>query len=440
MESTVGMSVRTRIHPVVDMLDVEEHDYSAGDEESEPRRVHCPFLPGMSDKQAGQPDYGEERHRKGEVLHVVNQQESAPARGAAVEPLLQPQKGHCDGSERKQQAALIIARPRVCGGKEGAHHGKHCEDQELHPEAEPRPESAFRVVGRRRVWSILVSSAGGTLAHFGRKQRDGRYNRIPKGSADACCLSPSPQPSLHARLEPEGSREGPRLPADGLIIDLEDAVAAEAKEGARAIAAAALAAGGYGPRELVLRVNPLDSPWGHADLAAAATMPIDAVLLPKVESADRVRLTVSLLDALGAPELLAVWSMIETPRGVLTVGEIAAASPRLTALVLGTSDLTKELHALSTRDRVPLITALGLAVLAARAHGLAILDGVHLDLADEEGFVFSCRQGRELGFDGRTLIHPKQIAPANIAYAPSAEEIEWSRRVIAVHAEFDRRR
>ena len=120
------------------------------------------------------------------------------------------------------------------------------------------------------------------------------------------------------------------LPADGLIIDLEDAVAAEAKEGARAIAAAALAAGGYGPRELVLRVNPLDSPWGHADLAAAATMPIDAVLLPKVESADRVRLTVSLLDALGAPELLAVWSMIETPRGVLTVGEIAAASPRLT--------------------------------------------------------------------------------------------------------------
>jgi citrate lyase subunit beta / citryl-CoA lyase len=225
------------------------------------------------------------------------------------------------------------------------------------------------------------------------------------------------------------------LPADGLIIDLEDAVATEAKEAARAIAAAALTAGGYGPRELVLRVNPLDSPWGHADLAAAATMPIGAVLLPKIESADRVRLTVSLLDALGAPESLAIWCMIETPRGVLAVQEIAAASPRLAALVLGTSDLTKELHALSTRDRLPLITALGLAVLAARAHGLAILDGVHLDLADDEGFAFSCRQGRELGFDGRTLIHPKQIAPANIAYAPSAEEIEWSRRVIAAHAE-----
>jgi citrate lyase subunit beta / citryl-CoA lyase len=225
------------------------------------------------------------------------------------------------------------------------------------------------------------------------------------------------------------------LPADGLIIDLEDAVAAEAKESARAIAAAAVAAGGYGTRELVLRVNPLDTPWGHGDLAAAATMPIHAVLLPKVESADRVRLSVSLLDALGAPERLAVWCMIETPRGILEVREIAAASPRLAALVLGTSDLTKELHALSTRDRLPLITSLGLAVLAARAHGLAILDGVHLDLADDEGFAVSCRQGRELGFDGRTLVHPRQIAAANMAYAPGPEEIEWSRRAIAAHAE-----
>ena len=225
------------------------------------------------------------------------------------------------------------------------------------------------------------------------------------------------------------------LPADGLIIDLEDAVAAEAKEGARAIVAAALAAGGYGARELVLRVNPLDTPWGHADLAAAATMPIDAVLLPKVESAERVRLTVSLLDALGAPESLAIWCMVETPRGVLEAREIAAASPRLAAFVLGTSDLTKDLHALTTRDRLPLITSLGLVVLAARAHGLSVLDGVHLDLEDEDGFVASCRQGRELGFDGRTLIHPKQIAAANLAYAPSREEIEWSRRVMAAYAE-----
>ena len=225
------------------------------------------------------------------------------------------------------------------------------------------------------------------------------------------------------------------LPADGLIIDLEDAVAPEAKEGARAIVAAALAAGGYGSRELILRVNPLDTPWGHGDLAAAATMPIDAVLLPKVESPDRVRLTVSLLDSLGASERLAIWCMIETPLGVLAAREIAAASPRLGALVVGTADLTKELHAVASRDRLPLITSLGLAMLAARAHGLAILDGVHLDLSDEEGFALSCRQGRELGFDGKTLIHPKQIAPANLAYAPSPEEIDWSRRVIAAHTE-----
>jgi len=225
------------------------------------------------------------------------------------------------------------------------------------------------------------------------------------------------------------------LPADGLIIDLEDAVAAEAKEGARAIVAAALAAGGYGSRELILRVNPLDTPWGHGDLAAAATMPIDAVLLPKVENADRVRLTVSLLDTLGASERLAIWCMIETPLGVLAVREIAAASPKLAALVVGTADLTKELHAIASRDRLPLITSLGLAMLAARAHGLAILDGVHLDLSDEEGFALSCRQGRELGFDGKTLIHPKQIAPANLAYAPSPEEIDWSRRVIAAHTQ-----
>jgi citrate lyase subunit beta/citryl-CoA lyase len=233
---------------------------------------------------------------------------------------------------------------------------------------------------------------------------------------------------------PRALEKARSLPADGLIIDLEDAVATDAKEEARAIVAAALAAGGYGGREVVLRVNPLDTPWGHADLAAAATLPIDAVLLPKVESADRVRVTVSLLEALGAPKKLAVWCMIETPLGILEAPQIAGASPRLAVLVLGTSDLTKDLHAIATRDRLPLITALGLAMLAARAHGLAILDGVHLDLSDEEGYALVCRQGRELGFDGKTLIHPTQIGPANAAFAPSAAEIEWSRRIIAAHA------
>src|SRR6516164_7312971 len=225
------------------------------------------------------------------------------------------------------------------------------------------------------------------------------------------------------------------LPADGLIFDLEDAVAPEVKATARATVAAALAEGGYGGREIVLRVNALDTPWGHADLAAAAAMPIDAVLLPKVESAEQVRLSLSLLAALGTPGRLAVWCMLETPLGILYAREIAAASSRLAALVLGTSDLTKDLHALATRDRLPLLTSLGLAMLAARAYGLAILDGVHLDLSDEEGFALSCRQGRELGFDGKTLLHPKQITPANLNYSPSPEEIAYSRRVIAAHAE-----
>ncbi len=234
---------------------------------------------------------------------------------------------------------------------------------------------------------------------------------------------------------PRALEKARTLPADGLIFDLEDAVAPEAKEGARPIVAAALAGGGYGDRELVIRVNAIDTPWGHADVAAAATMPIDAVLLPKVENPDRVALTVSLLDAFGAPERLAVWCMLETPRGILYAREIAAASPRLAALVLGTSDLTKDLHALPTRDRLPLIASLSLAILAARAHGLTVLDGVHLDLCDDEGFAAACRQGRELGCDGKTLIHPKQIAAANAAFAPPPEEVEWSRRIIAAHSE-----
>ena len=224
------------------------------------------------------------------------------------------------------------------------------------------------------------------------------------------------------------------LPADGLIFDLEDAVAPDAKEAAREIVAAAVNAGGYGRRELVLRVNPLDSAWGEGDLALAAGLPVNALLLPKVESAKSVRVTEQRLAALGAPPL-PLWCMVETPRGVLAAAEITAASPRIAALVMGTSDLTADLRALPARDRLPLLTSLGLVVLAARAHGKAVLDGVHLDLADEAGFAAACRQGRELGFDGKTLIHPKQIAPANAAFAPSADEIAHARRIIAAHAE-----
>jgi citrate lyase subunit beta/citryl-CoA lyase len=157
--------------------------------------------------------------------------------------------------------------------------------------------------------------------------------------------------------------------------------------------------------------------------------------LPKVESAELVRLAVSTLDALGAPPELSVWCMIETPLGVLKAAEIAGASPRLAALVLGTSDLTKDLNARETRDRLPLMTALGLVLLAARAYGRAVLDGVQLDLADSAGFAESCRQGRELGFDGKTVIHPTQIEPANAAFAPSEDEIARARRLVAAYAE-----
>jgi citrate lyase subunit beta/citryl-CoA lyase len=184
-----------------------------------------------------------------------------------------------------------------------------------------------------------------------------------------------------------------------------------------------------------MRINALDGPWGEADLAVAAGLPIDALLLPKVESAEEVARAAASLGELGAPARLALWCMLETPRGILAASAIAAASPRLAALVAGTSDLTKDLHALNTRDRAPLTTALGLLLLAARAHGLAALDGVHLDLADDEGFVSACEQGRALGFDGKTLIHPKQIEPANAAFAPSPGDVAWSRRVVAAHAE-----
>jgi len=225
------------------------------------------------------------------------------------------------------------------------------------------------------------------------------------------------------------------LAADGLIFDLEDAVAPDAKRSARDSVARALAAGNYGRRELMLRVNALTTEWGHADLVAAASMPIDAVLLPKVESADAVRQAQAVLVKAGAPERLAIWCMIETPRGVLRSEGIASAGTRVTGLVMGTADLTKDLRARHTRDRLPLMTAFGHCLLIARAFGLAILDGVHLDLADDEGFLAACRQGRDLGFDGKTLIHPKTIAAANAIFAPSSEEVTSARRIIAAHAE-----
>jgi citrate lyase subunit beta/citryl-CoA lyase len=220
------------------------------------------------------------------------------------------------------------------------------------------------------------------------------------------------------------------LPADVLVLDLEDAVAPEMKLEARARVAAAIKAAGYGHREIVVRVNALGTPWGRDDLAAAAAAGADAVLLPKVESAETVSVSIAALGS--APE---VWCMLETPRGILNASSIAAASPRVTALVMGTSDLTKDLHARVRRDRLPLRTSLQLCVLAARTAGITALDGVHLDLDDDAGFAEACREAADFGFDGKTLIHPRQVAVANEVFAPAASEVEWARRVIAAHTD-----
>ncbi len=229
--------------------------------------------------------------------------------------------------------------------------------------------------------------------------------------------------------------KGRALPADALILDLEDAVAPDAKETARQQIREALAAGGYGSRELIVRVNAFDSPWGDDDVAAMATSGADAILLPKVESAAMVADLEARMVAAGAPESLGIMCMMETPLGMPNAQEIAAASPRLTCLVMGTSDLVKDLQAAHTPERLPVLTSLSLCILAARAYGKAIVDGVHLDLSDDEGFAAHCQQGKELGFDGKTLIHPKTIAKANEIFAPSDDEVSWSHKIIAAHAE-----
>ena len=228
------------------------------------------------------------------------------------------------------------------------------------------------------------------------------------------------------------------LPADGLILDLEDAVAPDAKATGREQIASALRQGGYGGRELVVRINGLETPWGVDDLAMVAKSPAHAILIPKVESAAMVEDVERRLVAASAPASLSIWCMMETPRGMLRAEQIAASSKRVGCLVMGTSDLAKDLHATHTRERLPMLTSLGLCLLAARAFALAILDGVYLDLADDEGFAHSCIQGRELGFDGKTLIHPKTIAKANEIFAPSGEDVAWSRKIIAAHAEASR--
>lgn len=223
------------------------------------------------------------------------------------------------------------------------------------------------------------------------------------------------------------------LDADVIIVDLEDAVAPAAKEGSRQAAVEAIRRG-LGRAEIVLRVNGAGTPWSEADLAAAAGSGADAVLLPKVDGPEVIRDAERRLAAAGAPASQALWAMIETPRGVLRAAEVAGASPRLACLVAGTSDLVKDLRARHTTGRAEVLASLSLLVLAARASGLCALDGVHLDLADDAGFAEACRQGRDLGFDGKTLIHPRTIAGANLAFSPDEGELASARRIIEAHA------
>jgi citrate lyase subunit beta/citryl-CoA lyase len=228
------------------------------------------------------------------------------------------------------------------------------------------------------------------------------------------------------------------LPADALILDLEDAVAPEAKAAAREQVCAAVKAGGYGSRELVIRINDLGTPWGQADLEAAAAAAPDAVLVPKILDGADIEDATAGLEKCGYPATTRLWAMIETPQAILNIAGIAAATqaprPRLSCFVLGTNDLVKETRAELADGRVGALYWLSAAVTAARAYGLDVLDGVYNDFKDAEGFLRECRQGRVLGFDGKTLIHPDQIGPANEVFAPAEAEVAWARRIIAAFA------
>ena len=220
------------------------------------------------------------------------------------------------------------------------------------------------------------------------------------------------------------------IPCDALILDLEDAVAPDAKPAARDAACEAVAGGAYGARELTIRVNGADTAWHRADLEAACAAGPDAVVVPKVGSADAVLELVEAMAGFGAPVHTKLWAMVETPAAMLHAEDIAAASDRLTVLVMGTNDLAKELSAEHVPGRHPLLPGLGLALLAARATGTAILDGVFNDVQDADGFLAECRQGREMGFDGKTLIHPSQVDGANAAFAPSEQAVQDARGIL----------
>ena len=221
------------------------------------------------------------------------------------------------------------------------------------------------------------------------------------------------------------------IDADALILDLEDAVAPDAKDLARRQVADAVAARGFGKREVVVRVNALSTPWAEADLAAAVAAGPDAILVPKISVPGDLVAVEERLDHLDAPATIAVWAMVETPLAILHIASLAAAGGRLACFVMGTNDLIKELRGAHTPDRANLAAALGLSVAAARAHGLSAIDGVFNDIQDTDGFSHQCRQAKAFGFDGKTLIHPTQVEPCNAIFAPTPEEVIAARQLIA---------
>jgi citrate lyase subunit beta/citryl-CoA lyase len=226
------------------------------------------------------------------------------------------------------------------------------------------------------------------------------------------------------------------LSADGVILDLEDSVAPEAKETARRQVADAVKAGGFGAREVVIRVNGVDTPWHADDLSAAAHAAPDVILVPKVSSAETLEMIGRRLLDMGTDHKTRVWAMIETPLAIFNVLSIAAAArdseTRLSGFVMGTNDLAKDTRARLVPGRAPMLPWLSMCVAAARIYGIDILDGVYNDIGNAEGFLKECTQGVELGFDGKTLIHPNQIEPCNKAFSPSPAEVEQARKMIAV--------
>jgi citrate lyase subunit beta/citryl-CoA lyase len=225
------------------------------------------------------------------------------------------------------------------------------------------------------------------------------------------------------------------LPVDGVILDLEDAVAPEAKEQARAQVADAVKAGGFGGREVFIRVNGIDTPWHAEDLVAAAHAAPDAILVPKISHPDQLDLIGRRLLDIHANHKVRVWAMIETPLAIFNILSIAEeardSESRLSGLVMGTNDLAKDTRARLVPGRAPMLPWLATCVLAARQHGVDILDGVYNDLGDAEGFERECIQARDMGFDGKTLIHPNQVAPCNAVFSPSADEVAQARAIIA---------